>query len=240
MNERLRGLFVDAHALMFWPLLRLLFRASVHGPRLRTRPPGGLIIAPNHVSWFDPLLVQYACYPHRVTFLMTELYYDVPGVGWYFRAMGTPVVREDGPSVGAMKAARNALRAGEVVCLFPEGQLTPNGSLQPGMRGVARLARRTNSPVLPLGIRGAEHVLSKIQTTPRRHPISLHLGRIMHFDETPDRAGDYRFTDRLMHTLAGLTGQDALTAAAAPTNPEKPSPAHKDPTQEDPTSKSRV
>jgi len=207
MAERLRQFLLHVQAMVLWPLIRVLFRAPVHGRRLRERPPGGLIVAPNHVSWIDPAFVQYAVYPHRVTFLMTELYYDMPLIGWYFRAVGARPVREDGPSVAGLKAARVALEAGEVVCIFPEGELTPDGTMRPGRRGVARLARRTGAAVLPVGIRGAEHVFSKLQRRPRRRRVSVHVGPLLWFDEPEDRDGEQRFLDRLMRTLSELAGK---------------------------------
>jgi len=221
MAERLRQLLLHLHAIVLWPLLRVLFRAPIHGGRLRARPPGGLIVAPNHVSWIDPAFVQYAVYPHRVTFLMTELYYDLPVIRWYFRAVGARPVREDGPSVSGLKAAREALDAGEVVCIFPEGEITLDGTMRPGRRGVARLARRTGAAVLPVGIRGAEHVFSKVQKRPRRHRVSVHVGPLLRFDETESRAGEQRFLDRLMRTLSALAGRPVPEQHRGPPEPEQ-------------------
>ncbi|NJN14517.1 MAG: hypothetical protein HC813_02500 [Planctomycetes bacterium] len=72
--------------------------------------------------------MQYAVYPQRITFLMTEQFFDLPVAGLYFRASGARPIREGGPSVAAMRAAREALEAGEIVCLFPEGRSRRLGS----------------------------------------------------------------------------------------------------------------
>jgi 1-acyl-sn-glycerol-3-phosphate acyltransferase len=185
------------------PIVRVALRLRTTGPR-PPRSDAGLILAPNHQSWIDPVFVQFAVYPQRITFLMTELFYDLPVVGLYFRAVGARVVREEGPSVSGLRAARDALEQREVICLFPEGEITRTGEIGPGQRGVARLARRTGAPVVPVGIRGAIHVFSKLQTRPRLHPVQVRLGKPMHYTETPDREGELRFTQRLMDSIRAL------------------------------------
>lgn len=185
------------------PLLRVGLRLRVKGPRL-DRGSGGLILAPNHQSWIDPGLVQYAVFPHRITFLMTELFFDLPVARHYFRAVGARPVREEGPSVSGLRAAHDALRAGEMVCVFPEGRITTDGTLSPGRRGVARLARRTGATVVPVGIRGAIHVYSKIQKVPRLHPVEVRLGRPLRYAGGDDRAAEEAFTRVLMERIERL------------------------------------
>jgi len=188
------------------PPARTLLRLRVVG-----RPPArdgrALIVAPNHQSWIDPFAVQYALYPYRLTFLMTELFYDLPVAGLYFRAAGTRPIREGGPSVAGLRAARDALDDGEWVSLFPEGRITTDGEIGEGRRGIARLARRTGARVLPVGIRGAIEVYSKMQPKPRLGRVSVHLGEPMEYDESADRDGEQRFTERLMGHIRTLASE---------------------------------
>jgi 1-acyl-sn-glycerol-3-phosphate acyltransferase len=185
------------------PLLRVLLGVRVRGPRLRRRD-GGLIVAANHQSWIDAYMVQYALYPHRVTFLMTEAFRNLPLAGTYFRLAGTRPIREDGPSVAGLRAARETIADGGIVCLFPEGKLTTTGEMGAGRRGIARLARRTGAAVLPLGIRGAIHVFSKLQKRPRRHTVEIRLGEPLRYDAGDGREGEARFTERVMERIRGL------------------------------------
>jgi 1-acyl-sn-glycerol-3-phosphate acyltransferase len=189
------------------PTVRVLLRVRVR--RARARPESGaLIIAPNHQSWIDPLLIQYAVYPRQVTFLMTERFFDLPIAGLYFRASGARPVREGGPSVSGMRAALEALEEEEAICLFPEGEITTTGELGRGRRGVARLARRTGAAVLPVGVRGAIHVYSKLQRIPRFAPVEIRVGEPMRFDEEESAEGETRFTTRLMETIRALAYGD--------------------------------
>ena len=190
------------------PPARTLLRLRVVG-RPPERDRRALIIAPNHQPWIDPFAVQYALFPHRLTFLMTELYYDLPVAGLYFRAAGARPIREAGPSVAGLRAAREALEDGEWVSLFPEGRITTNGEIGAGRRGIARLAHRTGARVLPVGVRGAIDVFSKVQPRPRLGRVSIHLGEPMDYVESADRDGEQRFTDELMRRIRELAGADS-------------------------------
>jgi len=197
---------------VFVPIARILWRVRVTGPRFH-RQKGGLIVAPNHASWLDAYLAAYALFPHQMTFLMTEVFYDLPILGYYFRAMGARPIRDrtDGkPSVAAIKAALGALEAGEAICIFPEGILSSTGEMSAkGQRGIALLARRTGATVLPIGIRGAAEVYSRSQPKLRLSGnIEVHLGTPMTYDEEPSRAGELAFTARLMDEIRRLADQE--------------------------------
>ena len=189
------------------PLMRTLLRAQVWGQRPRGAPKG-LILAPNHQSWIDPVLVQFAVVPAHVTFLMTENFFDIPVATLYFRAAGARPVRTEGPSVGAMRTALQVLNEGKTICMFPEGGITRDGRLREGQRGVARMARRTGATVVPMGIRGTMHVIGPAQPMPRLHPVEIHIGEPMLYDESDDREGEQRFTDRLMAEIQHLAYSD--------------------------------
>lgn len=177
------------------------------------RPPGGVIVAANHASWLDAPLVQFGVFPVRLTFLMSEIFYDLPILHYYFRAMRARPIRDRSagrPSVAAIKAALEALNSGAAICIFPEGILSPTGKMaDKGQRGIALLARKTGATVLPMGIRGAADVYSRAQPRLRlTGSIELHLGEPMTFDEEPTREGEVEFMERLMGQIRTLAGQD--------------------------------
>ncbi len=187
--------------------LRTLLRARVLGARPRGGPRG-VIVAANHQSYIDPVLVQFAALPGQITFLMTEAFFDIPVATFYFRAAGARPIREGGPSVGAMRTALQVLGEGRTICMFPEGGITRDGRMREGQRGVARLARRTGATVVPMGIRGTMHVISPAQPMPRLHPVEIRIGEPMLYDESEDREGEQRFTDRLMAEIHRLAYAD--------------------------------
>jgi 1-acyl-sn-glycerol-3-phosphate acyltransferase len=187
----------------------------VKGPRPRPHPRG-LILAPNHQSWLDPYLVQVGAYPHPLTFLMTELYFEIPWLKPYFVATGARPIREGRPSVEALRAALDALAAGEMICIFPEGGITKDGNLQPGRRGVARLARLSGAPVVPVGVRGSIRVLSRLQRAPRLAPVEIRFGEPMAYAGGESREDEARFTESLMERIRALAyGDDPPSSSAA-------------------------
>jgi len=212
IRKLLLRLFFFLQAFLVFTPGWFLWRLRVRGTKFH-RGKGGLIIAANHQSWIDAPLVQYAVFPHQITFLMTEDYYDLPIAGLYFRASGTQPVREGGrPSVAAMRAAYKALDDGKIICLFPEGEMSPDGKIGEGKRGVAHIARKTGAPILPIGIRGAVDVYSKKQPTFKlRGRVSLHVGKPMKMIGT-GRADEEAFMLELMDRIRELAGEGAHVA----------------------------
>lgn len=187
---------------------RLMWGVRVAGHRFH-RGKGGLIVASNHQSWLDAYLVQWAVFPHPLTFLMTEDFYDLPIAGLYFRAMGARPIREEGrPSVAGLKAAYAALAEDRMICLFPEGEIPSDGRMRRGRRGVAHIARKTGAPILPVGIRGASAVWSRAQPRIRfRGNIEIHVGTPIRYEGGATREDEQAFTDRLMETIRDLAGE---------------------------------
>lgn len=118
-------------------LARVVYRVRVEG--LENLPAtGGALLAPNHVALVDGL-VLLAVLPRRGRFLVDE---DWNRKGWlrpFYRALDViPVSSKGGPRVvlRALREAGNHLDRGEVVCIFPEGQLSRTGQMQTFRRGV--------------------------------------------------------------------------------------------------------
>ena len=149
-------------------------------------PDGGpVVLAANHVSGLDPLLL-IAASRRPLRFLIAREEYERPGLTWIFRAVGCiPVDRGRRPEQ-ALRAALRALQAGEVVAVFPHGRIhldsDPPRALKPG---VVWLARQAGCPVVPArieGIRAQRHTLlaplvrSQASVTPRPPVDCVSLG----------------------------------------------------------------
>src|SRR5690606_5750875 len=113
---------------------------------------GGLLLLSNHVSYLDgPLLVSAS--PRPVRFLMIDECYHRRFVGLAARLFQTIPV-SPARSKEAIRFSAEALQAGEVVALFPEGQLTRTGGLSELKGGFALIARRSEVPVIPVYLDG--------------------------------------------------------------------------------------
>lgn len=138
---------------------------------------GGVLLAPNHRSYLDPLLVGFAAarVGRPVRFLAKREVTDAPIVGPIVKGLGAIRVDRGTGSDEPLVRATAALRAGELVATFPQGTI-PRGPefFEPVLRGrtgAVRLAAMSGCPLVPVGIWGAE------QAWPRssRYPYLLNL-----------------------------------------------------------------
>jgi len=115
---------------------------------------GGVLVASNHVSGLDPLLLLAAS-PRPLRFLIAREEYDRWWLRWLLRAVGCiPVERTRNPRA-ALYAAREALERGEVVALFPHGRIhLDHHPPTPLKRGIVLLARMTGAPILTVRVEG--------------------------------------------------------------------------------------
>ncbi len=129
---------------------------------------GGLLLA-NHSSFIDPLLVGL---PLRrpVSFLARNTLFSVPAVGWILRhTYVMPLSRDTGGAAGIRETLRR-LDDGFLVGLFPEGTRSADGTLGRFKPGFAALVRRTDLPIYPVGIAGAQRAFGRgsVVLKPRR------------------------------------------------------------------------
>jgi 1-acyl-sn-glycerol-3-phosphate acyltransferase len=146
------------------PLLRLLIRHQWRGKEHIPRA-GGVILAPNHLSYADwPTVALFSYqYGHRYpVFMIKSPVFDVPFIGTVMRKVGQlPVYRGRGDAGLVLRHAEQALRAGACVVVYPEGTATRDPELWPMMAktGAARLALTTGAPVIPVAHWGAQDIL---------------------------------------------------------------------------------
>lgn len=192
-----------------------LCRPTVEG--LENFPTSGpVIVAPNHLSFLDSVIVQ-ALMPRRVAFFAKAEYFNTKGPKgmlwrWFFTGVGSvPVERgEQAASVAALQTALGILEQQDAFGIYPEGTRSRDGRLYRGRTGVGWLALTTGAPVLPVGLIGTEKLqpADKMVITPRH--FSMKVGKPLYFDRLgPDHSLPARraATDEIMDAIAELTGQ---------------------------------
>ncbi len=113
---------------------------------------GGALIAPNHISFVDAILVL-ACIKRPVRFVMVKEMYELSVINWFCRALRViPIDPKSGPKaiVASLTEARNAIKEGEIVCIFPEGHLTRTGNMLPFRKGFEFIMKELDAPIVPL------------------------------------------------------------------------------------------
>jgi 1-acyl-sn-glycerol-3-phosphate acyltransferase len=183
-------------------LFRPFFRVRRVGPP-RKVPRGGVIVCANHASYLDPAFLQFVI-PRRVTYLMTNTFYQRKGARWFFKLVCAIPVDSGRLAHQGMRRAIDLLRKGRLVGIFPEGRLTRDGTLSPAQRGVAILARMAGVPVLPLGIAGSFRAWPHGARRPRRADVRVAFGRPLFFRPDPDhdRDDEQAFAERVMAEVA--------------------------------------
>jgi 1-acyl-sn-glycerol-3-phosphate acyltransferase len=146
------------------PGLRLFIRHRWAGKE-NIPETGGIILAPNHVSYADwPTIALFSDgYAHRYpVFMIKSPIFEVKIIGPMMYKFGQlPVYRGRGDAGLVLKKAEEALRAGACVIVYPEGTATRDPDLWPmvGKTGAARLALTTGAPVIPVAHWGAQEIL---------------------------------------------------------------------------------
>jgi acyl-[acyl-carrier-protein]-phospholipid O-acyltransferase / long-chain-fatty-acid--[acyl-carrier-protein] ligase len=128
------------------PLVRCFYRVRTLG--LENLPRGGFLLVPNHISWVDAVVLQFGC-PRPIRYVIDQDFYRKPILRPILRALGCiPInARHSHPAV---RAAAERIAAGEIVCVFPEGQLERTGVLVRLHRGYELIARHANAQVVPV------------------------------------------------------------------------------------------
>lgn len=142
--------------LSIFVLIRVLYRLRFRG-RQAVPARGAALVVCNHVSFMDALILGGGC-PRPLRFLMDRPIYESRWLNWFFRIAGAIPVDSERCDPGGVRRAldevSHALRQGEVVMLFPEGRLTPDGQVHRFRRGIDIILARDPVPVVPAGLAG--------------------------------------------------------------------------------------
>ena len=177
-----------------WLLTRTLYRIRVDG-RDHIPEKGGALFVCNHASWMDALLLLAAT-DRQIRFLMFKDIYEKRSIHWGARILGViPISSEQHPRelIQSLQTASDAIRNGEVVCIFAEGQITRIGQLLPFRRGMERIMKGVDAPIVPVALDGVTGSISSYEhhrfvwKWPRKipHPVTVSFGTPLPPTATP-------------------------------------------------------
>lgn len=138
---------------------------------------GPVIIAANHLSLWDPVVV--GCALDRTVYYMAkgELF-DIPFLGWLLRNLKAFPVKRGQGDIAAIRKAIAVLKEGNVLGVFPEGTRSKSGEIQEAMAGIALIMEKSKAPVVPIKVFG-----TGIQDSKKRGSFKVIIGNPIYPDK---------------------------------------------------------
>jgi acyl-[acyl-carrier-protein]-phospholipid O-acyltransferase / long-chain-fatty-acid--[acyl-carrier-protein] ligase len=169
---------------ILWIFANIFFKIRIVGANNIPRKGGALIVS-NHASYADAILVGCAT-PRFIRFLMWRPLYDNKWLNPFSRLLYAIPIQTNSPkeSLRALRNARTEIEAGQLVCIFPEGEITRTAHVKPFERGVDVISRGLEStPVIPvyldglwghaLSLKGGRPFASRLRL---RHEVTVYVG----------------------------------------------------------------
>ena len=198
------------------PLAKAVWRPEVTG--LGNVPPsGGVILASNHLSFADSVVIPIVV-PRKVVFLAKSEYFTGTGLkgalsrAWFDGLGMLPVDRDDHrAALDSLDTALGVLRRGDAFGIYPEGTRSRDGRLYRGRTGVAHLALTAGVPIVPVGLCGTQDLQPVGSSLPRVVKVSVSFGTPIEVADrftglAPGRARRV-LTDETMAAIQELSGQ---------------------------------
>jgi acyl-[acyl-carrier-protein]-phospholipid O-acyltransferase/long-chain-fatty-acid--[acyl-carrier-protein] ligase len=170
---------------VLWCVTNSIYKIRLVG-RDHIPAKGGALFVCNHLSFADALLL-IAATDRPIRFLMSKDIYENRWIKPFAKILGViPVSSGQRPRelIHSLQAAGDAIRAGEVVCIFAEGQITRLGQLLPFQRGFERIMKNLDAPIIPValdGVLGSPTSFERgkmVRRFPERlpHPVTVSFG----------------------------------------------------------------
>lgn len=231
-------MFYEASRVVLGPALYALMRPTITG-RSNIPREGPAIIASNHLSFFDSIIIPLIS-PRHVAFLAKSEYFTGRGLrgavskAFFSGVRSIPVDRSD-PRAGqrSLELQLEVLRRGEACGIYPEGTRSRDGRLYRGRTGVGHLVLSSGAPVVPVALAGTQNIQPPGSRFVRPAKVSIRFGEPMllrdRYAGVPTGRARRLITDDIMNAIQQMSGQEpagqynerpATTAPSAPAGPE--------------------
>lgn len=168
---------------------------------------GGVLMCANHESYLDPPLIGIS-YPENVTYLARKTLFK-GFFHWLYTNWDAIPIDQENPDMTGLKNIIRALKSGKKVVMFPEGERTQSGTLNPGLPGVGLIVAKAQATVQPIRIFGARDALPRGSGKMTCAQIDVVVGDPIHF--THEELQNYRgkdgyqkLADRIMSAISEI------------------------------------
>ena len=133
-------------------------------------PSGPALVVANHQSFLDPVPIGLA-FPRRLIYLARKSLFRNPVFSWIIRSLNAVPIDQDGIGKEGIRTILDQLEFGKAVLVFPEGERTWDGRMSPLKGGVHLLIKKTQAPIIPIGIAGAYDAWPRWRPYPIAAPL---------------------------------------------------------------------
>ena len=181
-------------------LCKILFRIKVFGAHNLPRK-GSFILASNHKSYLDPVLLGVSC-RRQLNYMARHDLFNNPFFSWYLSKIRVFPVKRDKPDFFALREAMRRVRNGGGLVIFPEGRRVEKFGIENPQPGVGFLVNKLKVPVIPAFIRGSDEAWPKGAKFIRMRHISVHFGKIISLGR---RLPNQEMADEIMRGIKSLS-----------------------------------
>jgi len=194
---------------LFWLFFKTYLGFHVYGSR-KIPKKGAFIFVSNHQSYLDPILL--GCSTGRLlNYMARDTLFKKPVSRWAMRRVRSFPVKRGQGDAPALKTALKILKSGNPLVMFPEGTRVKDGNLKRGKPGVGFIVAKAGVPVIPAYVHGSFDALARGVRTLERHPVSVHIGDPIVFDNLNVVRGDkgayQHISDEIMQHIEKLKVQ---------------------------------
>ncbi len=157
----------------FWKLASwIFFPLTIRGSQ-GLPPAGGFILASNHASFLDPMIIGI-CFWRQLRYVARDCLFKNRVFDFVLHQVGAFPIKRESADIAGIKEILKKLQKGYPVVIFPEGTRIQERKEIHG--GVGLVAVKSGLPVVPVFIRGSDKVLGPGAKFPRRHPVTVSFG----------------------------------------------------------------
>lgn len=181
-------LYTVARFILFL-LFKIFFHLKIFG-RENFPKSGSFIVAPNHASFLDPMIVGIGA-PQKLEYLARDTLFRFKVFAKILYLINVSPIKRDTGDINAFKTALNRLSHGKGILIFPEGTRSKDGNFQEPKPGIGFLQRASGASIVPCYIKGSMEAWPRHSKFPRCRPVSVYFGKSLKLEKTSGRKREY-------------------------------------------------
>jgi 1-acyl-sn-glycerol-3-phosphate acyltransferase len=198
-------LYKFGYYLFKWPF-KLLFGFEVRGREFIPKSKG-VIVASNHKSLLDPLVMGMAFFPRELNYMAKDTLFINSVFAKLIKKLNAFPLKRGRPSIKSIKYVIDLLKSNKCILMFPEGTRSTSSKFLSGRPGVGMIALKAEALIIPAFVYGTEKVLSKGSKFLKFRKIKVAFGKPLNMKEYTDKIDKQLYqeiSNRVMDSIAKL------------------------------------